>query len=213
MKPLENVILVPENAPSPITLDGEDVVAADMSKPQRPRAIHITALYVPVTYDFVLSRIPGLHSRPPVLPLAEEEPPIVALPEPPANGYDLVVHVGAGSTGNLKVEKLGHKLGYSIPDVDGKLPPIVDAHAPGSGKGTEHVAERFERDRAGISDASNGDAAVRGFGEGYEEFAEELKTDIDVDKLVEKLKEAGVDVSISILPYCTPLTVFAASSI
>ena len=36
----------------------------------------------------------------------------------------------------------------------------------------------------------------RGFGKGYESFAEEIYTDIDVDGLVQHLKKCGIEVSI-----------------
>jgi pyroglutamyl-peptidase len=54
------------------------------------KSIHITSNLVPVTYKDVLERVPGFHARPPVLPDDQDLPTI----DPPADGYDLVFHVG-----------------------------------------------------------------------------------------------------------------------
>lgn len=188
-----------------MTVGRSTVLADKNAQHAQARPIHITVVYVPVVYGFVLSNIPGLHSRPPALPSEEDETLLVsALPEPPVNGYDLVLHVGAGRRGNLRIEKFAHKLGYDVPDVEGKLPPRVNIDMDGasrvrgtSGPGnTEDDAERFERDRMGAKVVPYGESTLRGFGKGYEEFAEELGTEIDVDKLIENLKKSGVKVSV-----------------
>ncbi|PCH43684.1 peptidase C15 pyroglutamyl peptidase I-like protein [Wolfiporia cocos MD-104 SS10] len=125
-----------------------------------PRAIHITALEVSTSYAAVLRIVPALHARPPVLPPAADAPP------PPADGYDLVVHVGvAGGAPGLRLEQRGRKYAYEIEDADGELCPVADGTIP----------------------------PQRGFGGGYEEFPNELYTSVDCEKLAGYLKGEGVE--------------------
>lgn len=158
------------------------------------REIHITTLKVPVTYDDVLSIVPGLHTRPPVLPPIEN-----ALPPPP-NGYDLVLHVGVAGRGPLRIERIGHKFGYNMKDANGCHAPIVPvAREDASRRPSEpSPAERMERARLGYdidSPIDGGEPPKRGFGKGYECFPEEIYTDVEVEKLVHHLKKSGVEVS------------------
>jgi len=133
------------------------------SKPTQT-SIHITALEVPVTYDAVLSVIPGIHSRPPSLPPTKDSS-FSTIP-PPVEGYDFVFHVGVAGQGP-RLEKLAHKSGYFMPDVVSKYAPEIPASDP-EGKPS------------------------RGFGAGYEAFDDELFTLIDVDALVDYLNQNGV---------------------
>jgi hypothetical protein len=55
------------------------------------RAVHLSTLQIPSSYESVLAIVPGLHQRPPVLP--EPKDPLLALPAPPKQGFDLVLHV------------------------------------------------------------------------------------------------------------------------
>ena len=172
---------------------------------RRPQQIHITALEIPVSYQAVLNTVPGLHGRPPVLPSPND--PSFAVPPPPANGYDFIFHVGVAGRGPLRIERIGHKNGYRMKDGDGEYAPIV--HLPKDTIGLDAEAElaRMERMLAGTVDVPGlpmppGAAEVvdippapnRGFGKGYETFADELSTEIDVPKLIVHLKENGIDV-------------------
>lgn len=166
--------------------------------------IHITALKVKLSYATVLSMIPGLHARPPTLPSPTEDDDARYLrlcAPPPADGYDLILHVGAGRAAGLRVEKRARKAGYRTPDVDCEYAPMTDR--------TEDIdtAESVaERERLGLTDilealrAHNSvEDLRRGFGEGYEMFDDELFTDVDVESLVQHLHDDGFDVSISII--------------
>ncbi|KDQ57541.1 hypothetical protein JAAARDRAFT_69654 [Jaapia argillacea MUCL 33604] len=159
------------------------------------RQIHITTLMVPVTYEAVLSLVPGFHTRPPTLP--EPHDPAFPIPAPPEGGYDFILHVGVAGRGPLRMEKLGHKLGYGMKDAQGKLAPIVELTASG---GTAEIteAERIERERLPVASVDvsgdGGDQPVRGFGKGYEIFDEEIYTDIDVERLVAVMKESGYQI-------------------
>ena len=44
-----------------------------------------------LSYEAVLEIVPGLHQRPPVLPAPDD--PLLVLPEPPKQGFDLVLHI------------------------------------------------------------------------------------------------------------------------
>lgn len=159
------------------------------------REIRITTLCVPVTYEDVLSTVPGLHARPPVLPPIENASP------PPPSGYDLVLHVGVAGRGPLRIERIGHKFGYNMKDANGCHAPIVRVAGDEASRrpSVPSPAERMERARLGYEiegPIDGGEPPKRGFGKGYELFPEEIYTDVDVEKLVHHLKKSGVEVSV-----------------
>ncbi|KAL0956037.1 hypothetical protein HGRIS_002209 [Hohenbuehelia grisea] len=134
---------------------------ASQAAPGR-RSVHISALQIPVTYDGVLSIVPGLHARPPVLP----RPVGPNFPPPPPEGYDLAFHVGVWPKGGpMRMEHLGHKLGYWAPDAEGKYAPTVRTS---QGEDRGFVGPRYQR------------------------FPSEMNTDIDVRSLVQSLKQSGI---------------------
>ncbi|KIJ36311.1 hypothetical protein M422DRAFT_232537 [Sphaerobolus stellatus SS14] len=154
--------------------------------------IHITCLGpLLVTYSAIISLVPHLHGRPPSYPDLVEilhertslDPDIRA----PENGWDLILHLGAGFNGGIEVEKAAHKTGYDAADAEKELPPIVG----GSSKSVTGMSkkDKLERQRAGQSGKGTSSGATRGYGVAYEEFPEELKTDIDVDDLIAFLKK------------------------
>ena len=159
------------------------------------REIRITALNVPVTYEDVLSIVPGLHARPPVLPKIENASP------PPPNGYDLVLHVGVAGRGPLRIERTSHKFGFNMKDANGCHAPVVRVarEEPIRVPSEPSPAERLERARLGYDidgPIDGSEPPKRGFGKGYELFPEEISTDVDVEKLVHHLKQSGVEVSV-----------------
>ncbi|KZT11053.1 peptidase C15, pyroglutamyl peptidase I-like protein [Laetiporus sulphureus 93-53] len=131
-----------------------------------PTPIHITALEVPTTYDAVLSIVPGLHARPPVVPTPKD--PAFAVVSPPAEGYDFILHIGVMSSRGvpIRIEQLGHKYGYDQEDAEGEYCVVVG-----------------EEDGEG----------VRGFCKGYEEYPEQLLTPVDCARLIEHLKATGFE--------------------
>lgn len=184
-------MLEPDESSKPIFVSDTEVLNARTGEgdgqhiERLGRPIHITALKIPVTYDAVLSSVPGFHARPPVLALLPGSDDLsLSGPPPPDDGYDFILHVGVGLGGGLKIEQLGHKLGYCMADAEGKLAPPVSQgeEAPGDGN-----KEKILKD--------NGEGqTLRGFGKGYEQFAEELKTDINPHALVVHLHEYGYKV-------------------
>lgn len=102
---------------------------------------------------------------------------------PPASGYDFVFHVGVGLPGALAVEQIAHKTGYDRADADGKLAPVVHA---GEGSGDSLTKQDV---------LPAGHKSERGFGDGYEQFSDELQTSIDAAGLVEHLGRQGYQVS------------------
>ncbi|KAL4078709.1 hypothetical protein V8B97DRAFT_1932984 [Scleroderma yunnanense] len=154
------------------------------------REIHITVLQVPVTYEAVLSIIPGLHTRPPVLPPSSD--PLLPTPSLPPDGYDLFFHVGVNSEGSLQIERIAHKFGYNKEDVTGSLAPIVHGET-GQPWEAQRTHLRGGRDCSAESLVDGNETPKRGFGKGYEAFAEELHTGINVEKLVHHLQRCGVE--------------------
>lgn len=183
---LHNLILESELEPAPIVHDEQQILS---SKP-KSRMIHITAHQVQTCYAEVLSVVPGFHARPPVLAPGNGVPtsPLTG-PPPPPEGYDLILHVGVGRKGGLRVEKQAHKSDYVLADVDDKFAPVI--------------LDRKETLENGVSvgeSAADGKAPVkvrvrRGFGEGYEAFGEELQTAVDAESLVTHLHAIGFEVS------------------
>lgn len=166
--------------------------------------IYITALGpICVAYDSVLKLVPLIHARPPQLPTpaeateiidpSEPMPPPDNFATPPDSGYDLVLHVGAGSNGAACLEQIGHKSGYSAPDVRQEYAPIIPQNQASTVKSVSQ-AELFERKRLGSS-AKLADGEQRGFGAGYEVFPEELQTEVDVRSVLAGLKSSGEAVS------------------
>ena len=189
VRPLHNTILYTQSPAVPVTHHDQTVEAP----PKSSRQIHVTTLEVPVKYDAVLSQIPGVHKSPPVLPMPED--PAFAVPPPPEKGYDFIMHVGVAGIGSLYLEKLAHKWGYRKPDVDGKYAPEGDFKIESGGQASQ--AETFERLRLGLQEMIWGpNQPRRGFTAGYESFADELRTQLDVDELLFYLQEAGIEVRI-----------------
>ncbi|KAG6329084.1 hypothetical protein ID866_10006 [Astraeus odoratus] len=196
VKSLHNAILKVD-VPTP----GDHALVVDTdARLTATREIHITALQVPVTYDAVLSIVPGLHARPPVLPPTSD--PFFPPRSPPPDGYDLFFHVGVIGRGALRMERVGHKFGYNMKDATATLAPIVrvsreESNPPPETQRSEVARLRDARDYSVESPVDGNDTPKRGFGKGYESFPEEIYTEVDVEKLVQHLKKCGVQVSFS----------------
>lgn len=98
------------------------------------------------------------------------------------------------------METLAHKLGYRMKDVEGQYAPIVhlsdedEKNVLVSGN-TQSNDLRIGVDRDEGVEPSNHEP-IRGFGKGYEGFANSLCTDLDVSRLIAHLKESGIEVSL-----------------
>jgi pyroglutamyl-peptidase len=169
-----------------------------------PQHIHITALQIPPTYDAAFECVTALHARPPVIP--PSNPPSVKVAPAPENGYDFIFHVGVAGRGPFRIERVGHKSGYRMKDSSNKYAPVIE-FLPEVNALEPSQAEILNQMRissanlaimgpVGPVDTSL-DHPVRGFGKGYESFAEDLHTMIDVEHLVYSMKEQGVEVCIS----------------
>ncbi|KAL4268237.1 peptidase C15 family protein [Pleurotus pulmonarius] len=193
VKPLHKTTLATDPTSNPIIVNQQ--VAVSGSAPRMPRPIHISALQIPVTYEAVLNTVPGLHSRPPILP--EDVDP--DFPAPPEEGYDLMFHIGVAGRGPLRMERIGHKLGYQMKDVSGKLASVVRSNPKDFSRHTDEpasAAENLERERLGMEIISSGEniaRQTRGFGAAYETFPDEITTEVDVTRLVQDLKRSGIE--------------------
>ncbi|CAE6509983.1 unnamed protein product [Rhizoctonia solani] len=89
--------------------------------------------------------------------------------------YDVILHVGVGLEGGLEIERLAHKTGYNEPDAAGRrCDPINEKPKPEAGKAKVEQVKR-------------------GFGRGFEEFGEEIRTGVNVDEVVKHLKSKGLE--------------------
>ncbi|KAJ8696486.1 hypothetical protein PTI98_006353 [Pleurotus ostreatus] len=193
VKPLHKTTLATDPSLNPIIVNQQ--VAVSGSAPRMPRPIHISALQIPVTYEAVLNTVPGLHSRPPILPEGVDPD----FPAPPEEGYDLMFHIGVAGRGPLRMERIGHKLGYQMKDVSGKLASVVRSNPKDFSRHTDEpasAAENMERERLGMEIISSGEniaRQTRGFGAAYETFPDEITTEVDVTRLVQDLKRSGIE--------------------
>lgn len=206
MEPLHNTVLiadppVPDPAAQPDLMITDDI---DLLTPQSQK-IHITTLQIPSTYQAILSIVPSLHARPPILP-AHSHPS--NLPAPPQDGYDFMFHIGIIGRGSLRMEKLSHRTGYRMKDADDQYAPIIppkdaprDVPEPNPVEEMhrlmlESIATEQTTQVSGLAVEIPVDSDIqRGFGKPmYDNFPDELNTDIDVAKLIHHLKESGIEV-------------------
>jgi len=164
-----------------------------------PQHIHISALEIPPTYDAAFDCVTALHARPPVFP------PWAKVAPPPQNGYDFILHVGLAGRGPFRIERLAHKSGYRMKDSSNQYAPVIE-FLPEVNALEPSQAEILDQMRVSSANLAimgpmavdvSVDQPVRGFGKGYEPFAEDLHTMIDVEHLVYAMKEQGVEVCIS----------------
>ncbi|KAF8993731.1 hypothetical protein BDQ17DRAFT_1252589 [Cyathus striatus] len=187
VKPLHDTLFFTETPSHPLN-------TSEGAPSSTTRAIHISALEIPVSYEAVLDIVPLLHLRPPVVPES-----ISKFPSPPNGGYDFIFHIGVAGRGPLRMERLGHKLGYNMKDANGKLAAIVHSSSKGYNGVPEGVQmmQNMVKDQHGMDVADTAEDTVvrptRGFGPGYEKFADEITTEIDVTRLVQELKQSGIE--------------------
>lgn len=147
---------------------------------------------VPVIYQDVLDTIPLFHARPPTIPLTPHRQPDTV--DPPTHGYDLVIHVGAGSEGAVRTERYAHKTGYRLPDTKGRYPPSLLAGQGIAGTAAS-AEERRETERLKCENVGT----VYGLGgEEFGDFEEVLETVVDIDQLVEDLQRKSLNVEVSL---------------
>lgn len=94
--PLTDTVLTSD--PKPLSTP-----SSDPPRPSNPaaRAIAISTSLIPVTYTSSLSLVPPLHTTP--------------------ASYDLVIHVGVGLNGKIRLEQRARRFGYNKKGVDGEL--------------------------------------------------------------------------------------------
>lgn len=201
VRPLHNAVFWTQALP--LMPDTEDEFAMHTDEPEyaqaTPLPIHITVAQIPMTYAGVLATVPTLHARPPVLPPSPD--PTLAMPPAPESGYDFILHVALAGRGPLRFEKLAHKHGFAMKDAAGQYAPALPKEHPTTATEASEIERMsMEMHLQGIIPSS---APVegrgthdgpeippnRGFGKGYENFPEEIHTDIDVAKLTHFLKE------------------------
>ncbi|KAF7782496.1 hypothetical protein Agabi119p4_1872 [Agaricus bisporus var. burnettii] len=202
VQPLHNEVLHtdPANHPRPAPPSGKPVLPID-DKLLVPRPIHISTLEIPATYTSILKIVPKMHLRPPVLPEQVRDEFL----KPPPNGYDLMFHIGLAGRGPLRLERCGHKLGYNMKDAKSRYAPLVipqpkDFSRRGPDGRPVALIERAERERLANSELSTnvpGDSSAKqnhGFGgPSYDNFTDELNTDLDVSRIIQDTRQLGIE--------------------
>ncbi|KAM0746524.1 peptidase C15, pyroglutamyl peptidase I-like protein [Meredithblackwellia eburnea MCA 4105] len=98
-----------ESPPEPINLPPGVSAPSDPpthdSPTSPPTPIHIKAVNLPVTYKAVLDALEDIYS-------------------PTSERYDLILHVGVGLPGGLKLEQRARRWGYNNNDAKGELAPM-----------------------------------------------------------------------------------------
>lgn len=173
------------------------VALADKSK-----TVSIDVSYIPVEYDYILNTLPYYHANAdekPRLPHdVQHNPEISARDEfQPHKRYDLVLHVGQGRTGGIRIETRGHQLGYRLLDASNALAPVIT-----SGKGATDADAEAPEQLQFMSFAEKDAGMSRGYplrSKTEVELSEdgELMTDLDVPSLATRLSERFPDVHIS----------------
>lgn len=158
-----------------------------------------------------------MHLRPPVLPEQVRDEFL----KPPPNGYDLMFHIGLAGRGPLRLERCGHKLGYNMKDAKSRYAPLVipqpkDFSRRGPDGRPVALIERAERERLANSELSTnvpGDSSAKqnhGFGgPSYDNFTDELNTDLDVSRIIQDTRQLGIEASTETYSFTLPLFSFS----
>lgn len=143
VKPLHNVVL---NLSAPPVLErlpsgSQSNVEASGGGEEGSVRARIQTMQVPVHYGSVLDLVPRIHGQ---VPPPEAEfwrdahldadfggkeglayPEAYPL-EPPAGGWDVVIHVGVGRGGSIRCETQAHRYSYGKPDANSNFAPRVN---------------------------------------------------------------------------------------
>lgn len=117
--------------------------------------VRIQTLQVPVHYSSVLDLVPRLHGRTPSSGSFWLDPRLdspyggtagQAYPDGypidhPLTGFDVVIHVGVGRGGSIRLETLAHKHSYDKPDTASSLAPALSDNKRGFGQGYEQFGD------------------------------------------------------------------------
>ncbi|GAA5911290.1 hypothetical protein JCM5296_004792 [Sporobolomyces johnsonii] len=103
VRPLNDTLLSDPPAP----LGDAALPAAPPESASSHRSIRLTSSLLPVKYTSALSIVPALH--------AQTKPDFCP---------DLIIHVGVGSEGAVRLEQRARKVGYEKPDADGEMAPF-----------------------------------------------------------------------------------------
>ena len=171
------------------------------------RPIHVSTLQIPVSYQSVMDVVPLLHQHPPVFHPSIADQAAANHVARPQKGYDFILHVGVAGRGALRVERVAHKFGYNMKDIYGRQAPVVETAPvavepddPGDvPAGVLHIAPP-QGDSQQIELAEPPEPTPvepirpkRGFGPGYENFQEEVYSDVNINNLIRNMKQQGFE--------------------
>lgn len=186
------------------------------------RDIRVQSINLPVVYHSTLDTVPRLHGLKPSSPhaRADTDPrgpqdgaqgrgssyPKGWKVDHPVNGFDLIIHVGVGAPGGIKLEQQAHKMGYHLRDAFGLAPPPATMHGRIARVAWTLIRPLLLIGRT-IRAALNLVVPAKwmrklqnfvgqgGFGRGYEPCSQLLRTGLDVYALVQYLRANGHTVS------------------
>lgn len=154
--------------------------------------ISVDIAYIPVDYDYVGKILAYYHGN------SEDKPEIPANVQAdheifakddfvPHRKYDLVIHVGQGKSGGIKLETIGHQLGYRLLDANGNLAKVVDGTI-GATDSLAQVPEQY------LSDSERASGMNRGYqvsNDAKLDFSEDraLQTTLDTASLAHELSK------------------------
>ncbi|KAL1744673.1 hypothetical protein HDZ31DRAFT_63890 [Schizophyllum fasciatum] len=171
------------------------------------RPIHVSTLQIPVSYQSVMDIVPLLHQHPPVFHPSIADQAAHNHVARPQKGYDFILHVGVAGRGPLRVERVAHKFGYNMKDIYGRQAPVVETAPvavepddPGDvPAGVLHIAPpQGESQQIELADPPE-PAPIepirpkRGFGPSYENFQEEVYSDVNINNLIRNMKQQGFE--------------------
>ncbi|GAA5966348.1 hypothetical protein JCM21900_005139 [Sporobolomyces salmonicolor] len=143
VRPLNETLL---SAP-PAPLNGATSLDPPSESASSHRPIRLTASLLPVKYTSALSMVPALHAR-----------------TKPDFCPDLIIHVGVGLEGAVRLEQSARKVGYEKPDADGEMARVDE--------------ETGRKGHVGVE---------------LKELAAELRTRIDGQRVVNWVREKGLE--------------------
>ncbi|TFY60526.1 hypothetical protein EVG20_g7387 [Dentipellis fragilis] len=188
VRSLNNTYLKLDTSHSPDSMVEDDTLIPNYTNGHGQtctQLIHITSLQLPLTYQAILDIVPGFHTRPPTLPPS-----------------------GGPRQSPCRTSSSRLRLRYRMKDTTGEHAPVVD-YLPDASTAAGHEASQAEmlenvqllgspRLPSSMGEPTNPadvtvEVPVRGFGKGYEGFADDFYTAIDVERLVHDLKHLGIE--------------------
>lgn len=155
--------------------------------------IEIHASYMPAEYEYAAKALAYYHGNATEkLPIPEDvrqDVDIAAKDEfCPGRHYDLIIHIGQGRVGGIKLETIGHQLGYRLLDAADSLAPIVDETSGGAKDDLAQLPEQYMSEVERNSGLNRGYILPQDHGLDVAD-GKPLETSLDTESLAESLSK------------------------